>query len=217
MKKFKAIVFDIDGTLTEDTSWTALTRDMGGSVADHLAIYNRLKVGTINFDESRRQLLDLWQKTGNHSHEYILEQIAKWPIKSDAAPLIEKLKADGYILCLITGSVGIYAKYIAERLGIENYYANAELHFDGNGYLVDFDYDIHQSDVKLRQFLEFCKRLRLEPQEVVSVGDSDNDIELFKLTGNGVLVGESPSEELSEAAWGRIRKLSELTKLLGHN
>jgi HAD superfamily phosphoserine phosphatase-like hydrolase len=216
MKKFKAIVFDIDGTLTEDTSWTAFTRDMGGSVADHLAIYGELKGGNIGYEDSKRQLLGLWGNTGNHSRDYITEQIAKWPIKSDAEPLIEKLKADGYILCLITGSVGIYAKYIAERLGVENYYANAELHFDGNGYLIDFDYDIHQSDVKLRQFLEFCKRLRLEPQEVVSVGDSENDIELFKLTGNGVLVGESPSVELSEAAWERIRKLSELTKLLGH-
>lgn len=35
----KAIIFDIDGTLTPQNSWTAFTADMGASVEDHLSIY----------------------------------------------------------------------------------------------------------------------------------------------------------------------------------
>ena len=71
MTRIKAIIFDIDGTLTPQISWTAFTRDIGGSVAKHLAIYQDHLNGSIGLDNSKRQLLGLWQATGNAKLSHI--------------------------------------------------------------------------------------------------------------------------------------------------
>lgn len=44
----KAVVFDIDGTLSPEVSWLALTRDLGASVEEHAQIYADYKAGRIS-------------------------------------------------------------------------------------------------------------------------------------------------------------------------
>jgi len=215
MNKFKAIIFDIDGTLTNEISWTAFTRDIGGSVAEHLAIYGEHVNGNIGYDESKEKLLKLWQETGKAKKAHIEPLFHTWPIKKEAQSTIDWLKDNEYLVCLITGSVGIYARYVAERLGVSDYYANAELHFDNEGDLVDFDYTTDQAAVKLKQLNDYCSRYDLKLEECVPVGDSSNDIQLFQQTGNGVLVlDKNTAVELKEAAWKTIDSLEELRSLL---
>src|ERR1035438_2092768 len=173
MRKFKAVVFDIDGTLTPQNSWTAFTRDIGGSVDDHLAIYSDHVKGVIGLDESKQKLLKLWQATGKANKIHIEEVFNSWPIREDAKGLIDWLKNESYIICLITGSVGIYAKHVADLLSVDNYYANGELYFGENGDLIDFHYTANQAEIKLQQFSEFCKLNNLKPTECVAVGDGD--------------------------------------------
>lgn len=43
----KAIIFDIDGTLSPEVSWLALTRDLGASVEEHIQIYKNYKEGKL--------------------------------------------------------------------------------------------------------------------------------------------------------------------------
>ncbi len=216
MNKYKAAIFDIDGTLTPQVSWTAFTRDIGGSVAEHLAIYHDHLDGKIGLDESKARLLKMWQSTGKANKAHIVNAFGAWPVRPDAFPLIKWLKENGYRVCLITGSVGVYAKYMAEKLGADAYYANAELYFDANGELENFHYTTDQAEVKLRQFKEFCQQNNLRPGQCVPIGDSDNDIELFRITGNGILINEDEqvAEELLAAAWQTVRSLQEVQLLL---
>jgi HAD superfamily phosphoserine phosphatase-like hydrolase len=216
MSNFKAAIFDIDGTLTPQISWTAFTRDIGGSVARHLAIYTDHLNGNIGLDESKRQLLEMWQATGKASRDHIEQVFETWPVRPEAYKVIEELKRRGYLICLITGSIGIYAKHMAEKLGVENYYANAELYFDNNGDLIDFHYTTDQADVKLAHLKEFCAKHDLRLQECVPVGDSNNDVEIFRETGNGVLLDDSTevTDELRGVAWKVIDSLEDLLTLI---
>ncbi len=215
MPKLKAVIFDIDGTLTEQNSWTAFTRDIGGSVAHHLAIYHDHIEGRIGLDESKRKLLKMWQATGKANKQQIEKTFSGWPIKPEARVLIDWLKKEGYIVCLITGSVGMYAKNVADQLGIDDYFSNAELYFDEGEELINFHYTANQAEVKLEQFKNFCKTKGLRAEECVAVGDDDNDIELFRHTGRGILVeGEKVADELRQAAWKTINTLSEVKDLL---
>ena len=59
-RTIKAVVFDIDGTLTEHNSWYAFTRDIGGSEAEHLAIYEGQRKGDIGLEEAKQRLLEIW-------------------------------------------------------------------------------------------------------------------------------------------------------------
>src|SRR5665213_2004360 len=187
MKDLKAVIFDIDGTLTPQNSWTAFTRDIGGSVEDHLEIYHSHLNGKIGLDESKRQLLAIWQATGRAERSYIEQSFESWPVREEAYTLIKWLQHSGFVVCLITGSVGLYAKHMAEKLNVDDYYANAELYFDEKGMLADFHYTADQAEVKLTQFSEFCRLKRLQPEECVAVGDGNNDIELFRHTQHGIL------------------------------
>ena len=215
MNKFRAIIFDIDGTLTSQNSWQAFTRDIGGSVAMHLAIYEDHVNGKIGLDESKQKLLKMWKETGKAKKDHIEQIYNTWPIKPGAYTLVNWLKKKGYLVCLITGSVGLYAKHVADKLGVNNYYSNAELYFDEEGNLIDFHYTADQADVKLKQFKEFCELNNLKEKECVPVGDSNNDIELFRHTENGILVdGIDVADELRQAAWKIISSLEEVIGLL---
>ena len=215
MSEIKAVIFDIDGTLTPNNSWTAFTKDLGASVDNHLEIYQSHRNGQIGLKESKDQLITMWHATGNANKQYIESMYEKWPIQQEAEEVVDGLKASGFIICLITGSVDLYASHISKRLGVANYYANAALHFDTKNDLVSFDYTLDQAVVKLRQLTEFCKKNGLKLDECVAIGDSDNDIMLFEQTGHGILIeNDGASPELRQAAWRTVESLSQVKDLL---
>lgn len=219
MSTYKAVIFDIDGTLTMDISWTALTRDIGGSVAEHLAIYEEHVGGNIGLDEAKRKLLDLWRATGKATKPHLQQLFAMWPVRPEARPVIKELKTQGLLICLITGSMDLYAKHIADELDVPAYYANATLYFDDDNNLFDFHYDRDQAALKLIHLRAFCQANKLQLNECLVVGDSNNDISLFHETGNGILLdnGSDISQELRSAAWRVIHSLQELPLIAQSN
>lgn len=218
-----AVIFDIDGTLTPINSWTAFTRDLGASVDDHMRTYLAHSQGQIGLDESKGILLKLWQETGRAKRDVIQSMFESWPIRPDAIELVHWLQQEGYEICLITGSVGMYAECIAQQLGISHWYANAELYFDWQEHLVAFHYTANQSDVKVGQFLDYCRKQGVRPENCTTVGDGDNDIGLFELTQRGILVTEGKhddgyhgriSPELRKSAWREVTCLADVPALL---
>lgn len=215
MKKFKVVIFDIDGTLTPMNSWLAITRDIGGSVAEHLAIYEEHVKGGVGLDDAKRRLLEMWQASGNDNRSHIESLFDSWPVRPEAYSLISELKQYDYLVCLITGSISIYAEYMAKKLGVSKYYANGKLHFSKEGKLIDFDYTTDEASLKLHQFKDFCDSNGLLADECVVVGDSDNDIELFRATGHGILLlNKKVSDELRKVAWKQVTSLNEIMSLL---
>lgn len=111
----------------------------------------------------------------------------------------------------------IYAEIVARKLGIEHWYANTTLHWDDKNELLDMDYELAQADKKLEQFNEFCKDQNLKPQDCIVVGDGENDLGLFKLSGKGVLVlGDEKADEYKQYAWKVAEDLGELEDILAN-
>jgi phosphoserine phosphatase len=215
MKKFKAVVFDVDGTLTEDNSWYAFTRSLGASEAEHMAIYEGQRAGEIGLDEAKIKLLDLWLATDKTSKRHIEEVFENMAVRDDALPLVQWLQENDYFICLITGSSKIYARIIAKKLGVDEYYANADLYFDDDGMLENFHYDADQTKVKIEHLAEFCEKHNVTPEDCVAIGDGNNDIGLFKVTGNGIFIKNSDaSPEVEKAAWKSVESLAEIRALL---
>jgi phosphoserine phosphatase len=116
---------------------------------------------------------------------------------------------------LITGSVDLYAETIARRLGVADWYANTPLVFNNADNLVDYHYEQDQAAKKLQQLQYFCAKHRLEPRECLAVGDSDNDLELFRATRHGILLtAEGQSDDLRDAAWREAAHLSDVLSIL---
>ncbi|MDP3948437.1 MAG: HAD-IB family phosphatase [bacterium] len=212
--KIKAVVFDIDGTLSPHVSWTKLTALLGAQVSELNKIYDDLKNGKAEYEESKRAVLRLWESGGKLNKVRLKEIFNNWELKPEAGFVIDYLRSKGYIICLITGSMDLYAEIIAKRLGIVFWYANTVLHWKENGELQDLSYELDADKKKCGQFTEFCSKQSLLPTECVVVGDDANDIGLFELSEHGVAVLSPSSSILDSVAWKRINNLSQLKDIL---
>jgi len=214
MNKIKAITFDIDTTLTYENSWTTITKELNASVNTHNFIYKELKESRTSYKQAKEKLLNLWKATGNDNKDFFIKIFEKIPLKKDAQEVVTYLKSKGIIICLITGSVDLYAKTIVQRLEVDNYFANTELIWGKNDKLVDFHYDIDQSQKKVKQFLIFCSQQKINPNNCYIVGDDENDIDLFKFTKKGIVVKSENSHKLENYAWKKIDNLLEIKDIL---
>ncbi len=210
----KAVVFDIDGTLSPDISWTKLTLMLGASVPDHLAIYESFKHGQMEYEESKTALLKLWRGDGDVSKKKLENIFNEWDIKPDAKEVFDYLRAKGIRTCLVTGSVDLFAEVIAQRVGADEWYANTVLHWDEDNNLKDYDYERNAGDKKLAQLMEFCEKNSIDVSECIAVGDDANDVELFKATGRGIAVESSTSHLLDSVAWKKVKDLGEIKQIL---
>ncbi len=212
MLRAKAIIFDIDGTLYPEVSWTSLTAALGGSTEEHLRIYEDYRTGAIDYPTSRTRLIGLWKATGRANRAAFQMIFDGWKLFPGAKTTIREL-ARSHEVCLITGSFDLWAETVARRLGVARYYANTALVWDAAGELESYDYVLDQAGLKLAQFREFCAVSGLETTDCVVVGDSDNDLELFKATGQGVAIGEAP-EALKAVSLAQLKSVTELPALL---
>jgi HAD superfamily phosphoserine phosphatase-like hydrolase len=212
MRKFAAVVFDIDETLAPTISWTDFTKRLGAASDAHSKIYNDYREGRITYLESKVRLLGLWHSTGNANRAFIEETFASMPLSPDTLPLMTWLHQMPVRLCLISGSIDVYVHQVAQTLQISDAYANTRFIFDDDDKLVDYDYVLDQSAKKLQQLQAFCTKYKLEPRDCAVVGDSENDYQLFAATSKGILIGANPA--LKPVAWRTARSLKDVRRIL---
>src|SRR3989344_3941623 len=211
----KAVIFDIDGTLTPANSWNVLTEKLGASVEEHNKIHLARIAGAITHEHARAFLINHWQATGNANKKFITNIFKKTKLRKDSREIFSYLHNKGYLTCLITGSNNIYAQQIAKKLKAGNFYANCVFHFNNEGMLNRYDYDVGQGIKKSKQLNDFCKKNNIKLSQCVVVGDSSNDIEIFKATGRGIAVKtENEEVEIEKVAWKKINSLHELKNYL---
>jgi HAD superfamily PSPase-like hydrolase len=213
MNKFKLICFDVDRTLVDGLSWLLLTEGLNCSTQKHIDIFYRAKEGEISFAEGERMLTKMYQESGNAKKEFIRELFSKVEVKSEAEETISYLKEKGYKIYLISGAIDMYVEEIANKLKVDGFYANSSLDFDNKGVINKIHYRDNQGEVKVEQLRKLIKQLKIEMDEVVFIGDSENDIEVFQETGHGIAINAS-NEELKAAAWKNISSLSQIKGIL---
>lgn len=213
--EIKAVVFDIDGTLTKETSWSVIATSAGGTPEEDLETYYAQKTGKISDAEADRRILGMWTRKGLLSKQRYTEILTAIPLREDALDLVNYLKSQNILICLITGAMDLYAEVTAKRLGVDNYYGNAKLYWDEHENILNFTYQVDQGSLKLAQFREFCQKYNLRSEECVPIGDSDNDYLLFVETKKGIAVKtEFEDKDLEAVAWQVVNNLSEIKKFI---
>ena len=60
LQNIKAVIIDVDGTLSPQISWTTLTKDLGASVEKHLEIFKEFQEKKTTYEVSKEKLLILF-------------------------------------------------------------------------------------------------------------------------------------------------------------
>lgn len=185
----KALIFDLDGTLTPVGSvWQHIherlgTWDEGGRVS-----LNAFLAGRINYLEFAVRDAALWKGVPRERLEEIVGEI---PLRRGADETIQSLKQEGYRLALLSSGLDVLAHRVAKRLGFEICICNRLGFTDG---ALDGQVSIHVTwDGKPRHLPGICRLFGVRPSETAAIGDSAGDAFLFPEVGLSVAFNADPA------------------------
>ncbi len=176
MEKDKVIFFDMDGVLTDCRSgWYFIHKFYKVDNSKNIELFNS---GKIDYEKFVELDISLWIEKDKDLNRKKLEKIYEnIPIIKNAEYTIKKLKENGYITVIITGSPDILASLISKKLGID--YQISNVIDEKNGRLTGrgiLNLNPYRKDIAM---LSFIYSQNLKFKRIVSVGDGIVDIPMF--------------------------------------
>ena len=171
MKKFKLIIFDMDGVVIDSE------RFYDTKIINRFKELNiEIDVGELNSVKgtNRKVDIDIFNKS-NKSNDYVREQLTKIvkesedelrtfgaPLKQGVYEFIDKLKQNNFVICVATSTRFELAKSMLEKVNIYD----------------KFDFIVSSNDVKRAKpfpdiFIEACKKGKVNYDEALVIEDSN--------------------------------------------
>lgn len=193
--KFKLIVFDIDGTITDHiSSWRYMHERLG--LWDALAhkYQEQFMAGKISY----RRFCELdaahWKGISERKIKMIFKEV---PYIKNVKRYVNKLKKSGFRIAAVSTGLQYIAERIKKELEFDYVLSNRLISRDGiltGGVKINIT---HGEKGKI--FGRIVKRFNVKQSEAISIGDSAGDIPLMKKSGYSIAFNSS-SKVLSRAA-----------------
>ncbi|MFB6348237.1 phosphoserine phosphatase SerB [Moraxella sp. ZJ142] len=212
LTRHRLACFDMDSTLIQEEVIVELAKFCG--VEKQVAqITEQAMRGEIDFATSfARRVALLADAPLSIVDEIIAKHIHVQP---GAAATISALKAIGYHTVLVSGGFEPFAKYVAETLGMDEYYANPLLH-DGKTLAGMVDDNILDGNQKAAISQKIAHRLGLPMQQVICIGDGANDLPMMSISDLGIAYRAKPIVQAKADAAVNITGLEGIIYALGH-
>lgn len=193
--KIKAVIFDLDGTITQPFfDFDAIRAEMGLTAQDGPVWEAMLKMSPDRRQEVERILL--------HHERLGVEQSQ---LNDGSAMVLEELKKRGIKIGVLTRNRAANARAVAKKHNL----------------IFDEVLGREEGPVKPNAFgvLELCRRFGVEPGDVLMVGDYLFDIQCAHQAGAvAVLLANHPrADEFEQEADYRIDKLDEILEIIRCN
>lgn len=211
MKRIKLVAFDIEGTLTQGLVWQKTHQIAGVTPEEDRLWFNQYYNQEITFYEWTNLLAQKYKKSGRKRHEFekVLRDVTFVPKAKEAF----KRLSQKYPVALVSSAIDVFVHYVATQLEVKLYHANYSLAFDATDTISDIKFHAPEDEAKVLFLKQLASKMHLNPEEIVFVGDSANDIEAFRYTKRGILVGRG-NDELRKAAWKQVESLKEIEDIL---
>lgn len=180
----KLVSFDLDGTLVPSTSTGGFLAEKLGhaqAMKDAEALYAQGKVANDYVSTLDGQFYKGLSKAD------VFELLADIPTIAHIAETVDALQQKKIPVVLCTLAWNFVAEYFARRYGFEAW-SGPSLIIDKQGRFtgaIDKHFDEHGKPVFITSQ---CERLSISMADVVHIGDSRSDIELFKQAGRSVAI-----------------------------
>ncbi|HNQ36148.1 MAG TPA: HAD-IB family phosphatase [bacterium] len=197
MKKegpFRAVIFDIDGTITRPvSSWRYLHERLGKWDALACRYQEQFLAGRISYRRFCHLDAAHWAGRSDSEMEGIFDAV---PYARYAVPCLKKLKQTGLKLAAVSTGLQYLPRRLQRELGFDAVLCN-ELVVGRDGRLTGEVKINITHGAKGRALGRILKELEVKPAEVICVGDSEGDIPMARAVGYSIAFNSS-SPELSD-------------------
>ena len=184
-RKKKLLICDMDSTIIREESLDEIAEEAGiGSAVKKIT--KKAMRGDLDFKDALLKRIELLK---NYPLENIFKLNTKIQINDGAKELVKKMKSKSCITVLISGGFSPSVSYIAKKIGFDYYHCNNFLYKKKDGKIVLNGYvqnPILDKNSKLDITKSYLKKLDLTLNDVISVGDGANDVDLIKNSGIGI-------------------------------
>lgn len=208
----KVIFFDLDGTLTPQTTWLLLNQRLGISAEEDHKLFQEYLENKFDYKEWMKALVERYKSKTLVTKNDLSTFADSIELRPEAQGMIDAVKTKGYSVAIISGALDIVVSTIAEKLGVDTWLAKTKAIFNENGEFVDMETTTEgERDAKLHLVEEYCVAHNIDMKELICVEDGGNGLELFK-HAKGILLGDN--KDLAPFAWKQVENLSEIPELL---
>lgn len=198
-KRYKLAVFDMDGVLTQPvSSWEYLHKRFGVDNSVNLGAY---KSGRLSYIDFLRSDVKLWiDRNGTTSASTVISMLDQIPRRDGVYITMKTLRDNGIKTAIISGGIYWLAEKICESAVFDEIHAN-RIHTDNlNNIVADGEVMVEprHKDAVLVQMQE---RLGVRPEETISVGDTFQDVAMFRHSGLSVAFNPVESSVSSGATF----------------
>jgi phosphoserine phosphatase len=186
-QQFRLVTLDLDGTLTRERSvWEYIHKRLGkwyGFAEDY---QNQFLAGKISYEEFCERDAQVWK---GMKVEELLEIVKTVPFHPGANELIHYLKQKGLKLSLVSSGLSLLSDWVHQEYGFDYSVSNDLLHENGlltGGVKIQVYYD-----KKAKWVRKILKEFGAKPEEVIAIGDSKGDIDMFQMVGFSVAFNSS--------------------------
>ncbi len=193
MKKkdcFKLVIFDLDGTLTQERSiWEYIHKRLGKWCGFAEEYQNQFLAGKISYEEFCERDAQVWK---GMRVEELLEIVKTVPFHPGVDELISFLKKRGLKLTMVSSGLSLLTNWVHQKYGFDYSISNDLLYEDG----------VLTGKVKIQVYYDqkaewverILKRFEVKPEEVIAIGDSKGDIDMFERVGFSIAFNSSCSD-----------------------
>lgn len=193
--RFKLVVFDLDGTLTRERSiWEYIHIRLGKWYGFAEEYQNQFLAGKISYEEFCERDAQVWK---GMKVEELLEIVKTVPFHPGAHELMAYLKQRGLKLSVVSSGLSILSDWVHEKYGFDYSVSNDLL--QENGVLTGKVKIQVYYDKKAEWVKRILERFHVKPEEVIAIGDSIGDIDMFQLVGFSIAFNSS-CEDLERIA-----------------
>lgn len=195
MREYRAVLFDLDGTLTTvESVWRHLHESLGLWKAEAHRHQEEFERGAIDYEEFCRRDAGHWKGMAERDLRAVSDRI---PYRPGARECVAALRAAGLVVGVVSTGLTLLAERVHRELDLAFTIANrlvarrgrltgevkVNVEHGGKGEAVDL----------------FCGQFGVDYREVITVGDSEGDISMFEHSGFSVAFNPK-SEATARAA-----------------
>jgi len=186
-QQFKLVIFDLDGTLTQERSiWEYIHKKLRKWYGFAEEYQNLFLAGKISYEEFCERDAQVWKGMKVEELSKIVETV---PFHPGVDELIDYIKQKGLKLSMVSSGLSLLSNWVHEKYGFDYSVSNDLLHENGiltGKVKIQVNYDKKAEWVK-----KIVKQFGVNPEEVVAIGDSKGDMDMFQMVGFSIAFNSS--------------------------